>query len=283
MWTQFKNPVDDLCRKETAMSVESLGEPIGGTGNLYAWGEDQLVKLYGPEAPEGWVEHMAQVDRALYASGLPVPAAGDIIEIDGSLGLIYERIEGAPMADALLGASVADADTIVRLAHVFAKVHAEIHACGDILEVPSQRELFATIIRNITVLPPDLKEATLEAFDEMPDGDRLCHGDFHPFNVLISPRGPVVIDWNNAHIGNPLEDVARTRLILSGVSVSDPSYRSTVDAFTDAYLERYFQLRPGDQEQLDAWQPIVAAVRLSDNIPELQEWLLGQIRAGFAH
>ena len=27
-------------------------------------------------------------------------------------------------------------------------------------------------------------------------------------NVLLSRRhGPIVIDWNNAHIGNPLEDV----------------------------------------------------------------------------
>jgi hypothetical protein len=264
------------------MSAKSLGEPIGGTGNLYAWGEDQLVKLYGARVPEGWVEHMAQIDRALYAAGLPVPAAGEVIEINGSLGLIYERIEGAPMADDLLGALDADADTVVPLAHIFAKVHAEIHACGDIPELPSQRQLFTTVIPGIAVLPPDLKEATLKALDEMPEGDRLCHGDFHPFNVLMSPRGPVVIDWNNAHIGDPLEDVARTRLILSGVSVSEPSHRPVIDVFTDAYLERYFQLRPGDQGQLASWQPIVAAVRLSDNIPELEEWLLGQIRDGLA-
>ena len=41
-----------------------------------------------------------------------------------------------------------------------------------------------------------------------PERPALCHGDFHPFNVMLSPRGPIVIDWNNAHIGNPLEDVA---------------------------------------------------------------------------
>ena len=34
------------------MSVKSLGEPIAGTPNLYAWGKDQLVKLFGDEAPE---------------------------------------------------------------------------------------------------------------------------------------------------------------------------------------------------------------------------------------
>lgn len=264
------------------MSVTSLGEPIAGTGNVYAWGEGQILKLYDDEAPRDWVKHLGRMERALYAAGLPVPEVGELIEIDGCLGQIYERIEGSPMADDLLGTPEADPDTVVHLARVFAKAQAEIHACGSIPEVPSQRRLLLPVIRRIEILPADLKEATLKAFDEMPEGDRVCHGDYHPFNVLISPRGPVVIDWNNAHIGNPLEDVARSTLILAGVSVSEPSLRSSIDLFSTAYLERYFQLRPGDRQQLDAWQPIVAVVRLSDNIPELQEWLLDQIRTGLA-
>ena len=186
------------------------------------------------------------------------------------------------MADELLGTTDANPDSVVQLARIFAQVHAEIHACSNIPELPSQRQFHQTVIRRTAVLPLDLKEATLKALDEMPAGDRLCHGDFHPYNVLMSPRGPVVIDWNNAHIGNPLEDVAMSTLILAGVSLSEPSLRSSIDRFTKAYLERYFQLRPDDQQQLVAWQPIVAAVRLSDNIPELQEWLLEQIRTGLA-
>ena len=262
------------------MSERSLGEPIPGTGNLYAWGEGQILKFYGDGAPEGWVQHLGSMERAIHAAGLPVPAVGDMIEIDGGLGQVYERIEGGPMADVLLNPSGADADTIVDLAHVFAQVHAEIHDRRGVPEVPSQRELLPPVIRRIDVLPPDLKEAVLEALDELPDGDRLCHGDYHPFNVLMSPRGPYVIDWNNAHIGNPLEDVARSALILSGVSVSQPPLRSGVDRFAEAYLDRYFELNPGDRQQLAAWQPIVAAVRLSDGIPELEEWLLAQIRTG---
>ena len=129
-------------------------------------------------------------------------------------------------------------------------------------------------------MPADLKDAAVRALEEMPAGDRLCHGDFHPLNVLITSRGPIVIDWNNAHVGNPLEDVARSTLILRGVSMSQPSLRSPIDLFITTYLDRYFELIPGDQQQLDAWRPIVAAVRLVDNIAELQEWLLEQIRVG---
>jgi tRNA A-37 threonylcarbamoyl transferase component Bud32 len=257
-----------------------LGEPIAGTGNLYAWGEGHILKLYGEETPAGWVEHLGKVERALYKAGLPTPAVGETIEVDGCLGQVYELIEGGSMAEALLGTTEIGPDRIARLAHVFAEVHAKIHDCGSIPEVPSQRQLLPTVIRRITVLPSDLKEATLKALDGMPEGDRLCHGDFHPYNVLMSRRGPIVIDWNNAHIGNPLEDVARSTLILSGVPVSQPSYQTLIKRFSRAYLERYFELRPGDQEQLAAWRPIVAAVRLSDRVPEIQEWLLEHIRMG---
>jgi aminoglycoside phosphotransferase (APT) family kinase protein len=264
------------------MPTRSLGEPIGETGNLYAWGEDQILKLYGDEAPPGWVEHLSGVDHALHAAGLPVPAVGETIEIDGSLGQVYERIEGEPMANQLMGAAGADPDTVVELARVFAEVHAQIHACGSIPGVPGQREMFPTVIRRIDTLPSDLKDPTVEAFDKLPQGDRLCHGDYHPYNVLMSPRGPIVIDWNNAHIGNPVEDVARSALILEGVSVSQPWVRPSIERFTEAYLERYFQLRPGDWGQLRAWRPVVAAVRLADSIPEIQAWLIAQIRAELA-
>jgi Phosphotransferase enzyme family len=37
--------------------------------------------------------------------------------------------------------------------------------------------------------------------------------DFHPENVLLSPSGPVVIDWTNARCGDPPLDVAMTWVI----------------------------------------------------------------------
>ena len=46
------------------------------------------------------------------------------------------------------------------------------------------------------------------------DGRSLIHFDLHPDNVLLSRRGPVVIDWTNAHGGSAAADVAMTWLIL---------------------------------------------------------------------
>ncbi len=43
---------------------------------------------------------------------------------------------------------------------------------------------------------------------------RLVHFDLHPDNVMLGPEGPVLIDWTNAHGGNPDADLAMTWLIL---------------------------------------------------------------------
>jgi len=45
-------------------------------------------------------------------------------------------------------------------------------------------------------------------------GDRVVHLDLHPLNVIMSARGPVVIDWPNTHRGEPLADVANTYALI---------------------------------------------------------------------
>ena len=47
-----------------------------------------------------------------------------------------------------------------------------------------------------------------------PDGDRLCHGDFHPMNILGDVSQPVIIDWPDARRGDPAADVCRSYLLM---------------------------------------------------------------------
>jgi Ser/Thr protein kinase RdoA (MazF antagonist) len=259
-------------------------EPIYQTGmtDIYSWGAGQILKVFHDWVPVYGVEHVIRMDRLVYEAGLPVPEVGELIEVDGRPGVIYEHIEGGSMGDRLLEAPEVEPETVQQLARVFAELQVDIHTWNNVPEFHPQKPQLERVIREVDTLPRDLKGAILRNLYELPDGGCLCHGDFHPYNVLMSPRGPVIIDWNNASIGNPLADVALSELILSGVAVLEPSYRSPVDQFVKAYLRRYFELLPEDQQQFAAWRPVVAAVRLGENMPGLQEWLLNQVMTGFA-
>jgi aminoglycoside phosphotransferase (APT) family kinase protein len=51
-------------------------------------------------------------------------------------------------------------------------------------------------------------------------GDRLLHLDLHPLNVMMSPRGPVVIDWTGACRGDPADDVALAWVLMAAGEVT---------------------------------------------------------------
>jgi len=263
------------------MSVMSLGEPIalGRTAAVYAWGEGQVLKLFQDWYPADYVEYEARIARAVHATGLPVPAVGEIVEAEGRLGLVFERVDGASMGETL----EAKPWLLPRFARLLAKLHADMHASSIVPDLPSQRQRLEDRIRAAEALSPDLREVVLRALDRMPEGDRLCHGDFHPGQVLMASNGPVIIDWVDATRGNPLADVARSSVILQGLGPSIPwLLRALARWFHVMYLNRYPELRPGGRQEFTAWRPIVAAARLSENILELQEWLLVQVRAGLS-
>jgi uncharacterized protein (TIGR02172 family) len=257
------------------LSITSLGKPIalGRTAEIHAWGNDQILKLFHDWMPPYAIEYEAEIARAVHTAGLPVPAVGEIIEIDGRLGLVYERVDG-PTMDQDLAKRPWKFFSSTRL---LAQLHVDMHTSSITPDIPSQKQRLKQRIQKTDVLPDDLKDAVANKLQQMPDGERLCHGDFHPQNVLMTRQGPVIIDWTDATRGDPVADVARSSIILQGAALTDPS----AGWFHDAYLRRYFRLRRDNTHgQYNTWRAIVAAVRLTESIPEQQEWLLAQVKAG---
>ncbi|MHC5034553.1 MAG: phosphotransferase family protein [Planctomycetota bacterium] len=251
----------------------------GRTAEIYAWGEGRVLKLFRDWFPPDAVEHEARVARAVHAGGMAVPAAGDVVEMGGRRGLVYERVEGPSMWEWLRSQPW----RILRCARLLAQLHAGMHATV-VPGLPSQRLRLTEKIEAAAALPSELRDAALDSLSGMPEGDRLCHGDFHPGNILMAARGPVIIDWIDATSGNPLADVARTWVIMSETTApgSPLSWwrRLTIRWLCGAYRRRYLQLCARDREELIAWRPIVAAARLSEDIPQSREWLLNLAESG---
>jgi len=261
-----------------------LGTPIalGRTAEIYAWKDGYIIKLFRNWMTAASVEQEARVARAVHRAGLPVPAVGEVVEVNGRLGLVYERVEGVSMLEILRTKPW----TLFRFARLLAELHADMHAC-TVPELPSQRQRLEDRIRRAEALSADLKRVVLTVLDEMPDGEHLCHGDFHPDNILMTAQGPVIIDWMDATRGHPLSDVARTSLLLRVAALSPGTPAQWVMEamrhwFHAAYLKRYFQLRPGNRQQLATWRPVIAAARLGENITDEQDRLIALVKAGLS-
>jgi aminoglycoside phosphotransferase (APT) family kinase protein len=143
------------------------------------------------------------------------------------------------------------------------------------------RDVSRVKIETADDLPTELAEFALATLDTLPDGDRLCHGDFHPGNVLLSSGGPAVIDWTAAARGDPAADLARTRLLLRHGAVQEymPALIRRVHAygrgfFYRMYLRAYRGARPIDAELVDRWEIVRAADRVKEGIEVEQPALL---------
>ena len=261
--------------------TDELGQFIGRgrDAEIYAWGEDQVLKLFFPRARREAVEIEAQATKVAHEAGVTTPTVGEIIEVDGRYSIVFERIDGPAMAVLL----TAHPWQLRRVARQMAELQAAIHVCKA-PELISLKDHTRSEINRTAALDTDVKEVVLRRLERLPDGDSLCHGDFHDGNVIMSPRGPVIIDWDCGRRGDPLADVARTWLLIRmGEPPEDTKGRWVLPVFKAAYwgfyLRRYRQLRPFADEELAAWQlPMVALRLVRDNIlPEERRRMMNYI------
>jgi thiamine kinase len=261
------------------MNKISIDSPLarGRTADVFAWEDGQVLKLFHNWFPLENIQFEQRIARAVHASGVSAPdVIGNIIQVEGRNGLIYERIDGHSMLEFL----PRQPWKVFAFARRFAALHAQMHEHVFTADIPMQRSKFEYRIQHVEALPASLRAALLERLASLPNGERICHGDFHPANVLVTLHSDMVIDWIDASRGNPLADVARTTIILLGAvesgQVSNPLMKVFVRMFHFAYLKEYFRLHPGGEDEYRRWLPIIAAARLSEGIQELEKWLVEQ-------
>lgn len=242
----------------------------GRTAEIYAWGDDRVVKLFMEWCPQIWIENEERLSRIIYESGLPVPAVDGIIDVEGRTGIIYERIEGVSMLDEM----ESNHNGCLRNAEILAELHASIHS-REISDIPSLHETIASDICRVNIITNEDRTRILHVLNQLNDGTALCHYDYHPGNIIMSPRGPVIIDWMTARHGNPHADVVRTLLILHYYLYVIPTDQHMVfNSFIDRYLARYIEIRDSSLGEVEAWGLPIAAARLNENLPREKEWLL---------
>jgi len=260
--------------------MPDLGPPLarGRTAEIYPWGDGRVLKLFLPEFStdaglEEWLTHL------VCRRGVPAPNPGGLLQVNNRWGLIFERIDGVTMMEYMQRRPW----LLLRCARLLAELHAHMHNQPG-SGLPAQKASLLRQIHRAKVLSPELAGRIERMLAALPEEERLCHSDFHPLNVLMARRGPVIIDWVTAVSGNPMADVARTSMILRKVALPRGTpFRSLFQAarkwLNDIYLKRYFSLRPAGREQLKAWEPVIAAARLAEGVLGEQDALLRFIQS----
>ena len=178
-------------------------------------------------------------DRALLASGRDA----DVYAIDAQRVLRRYRDGSDATAEAAIMAYVAELGFPVP--HVYEADGADLvmeqldgptmtQALGrDELDIQAGGALLADLHRRLHELPP-----RLSAHPSADPSDRILHLDLHPHNIMLTARGPVVVDWRNATEGPPDLDLALSALILAEVAVDETHEMAAgADLLLTAFLD----------------------------------------------
>ena len=236
----------------------------GGTAELFAWEGARVVKLYWEGAAMDAAEREAARTRAARAAGAPTPEVFDVVKVNGRPGVVFEKLEGPLMLDAIC----AEPHRLEEFAAMLAKVQATLHRlpCDGL---PPQREHMMRRV-HLGPLPARVKPGVVKLLRGLPDQRMVCHGDLHPGNVVVTPDGMRLIDWFDATAGCPTADLARTCLLLRYARLVAGAGRAAFDPlrapFVDTFLQCYRDLLPEPVQGLAGWVPPVAAARIAEPI-----------------
>ena len=177
--------------------------------------------------------------------------------------IVMDLIRGKPMFEAV---------PPEKLPKMLAETHVALHAIApdplvEMLKPTSVPEFWydGTVFIDMFIESQNigwLKPAVRWIRQNEPEERRrtLCHGDFHPLNILVDD-GKVtgVLDWGASRIGEPEWDVAGTIIICSYVGqivVPEFDWLGIVDGYIESY-KRLARLDFGKLEYYEAVQCIV--------------------------
>jgi aminoglycoside phosphotransferase (APT) family kinase protein len=252
----------------------------GREAEVFAWEEGRALRLARDPDRAPRVRREALALSTAHRAGAPVPAVYEHVTVEGRPGVIVDRIDGEDLLTRL-----GRRPWLVRsVGRACGSMHARLHDLRAPDELPSLNDELRSRLES-DLVPADVRDAALADLERLPDGDRLCHGDFHPANVLGARGGPMVIDWTLAARGDPAADVARTRLMLLGGAVPDdaPLLLRRLDRIGrrllfGAYLRGYRSVRPPDLVLVNRWEFVCLAARLAEGIDAERAGLLANAR-----
>jgi len=242
----------------------------GGQSDIYAFGEGRVLRVARRELDYDRLRYEFRVYEYLGRRQAPVPRAFDLVDADGAPAISMERVSGGTLMDRIrrnpLGAR--------SVARELARLHVSILRFGAEPPIIDSKEKARFCVSRSELLPEEIKADILALVEALPGGRDLCHGDFHPGNIIRMQDRDCIIDWSAASRGDFHSDVAHTYLLLKNVPrvpgvgrTMHTLQRRVGSAVASTYLHSLGQELRVDRGLLSRWLLVKAAERTYYGLP----------------
>jgi uncharacterized protein (TIGR02172 family) len=228
---------------------------VGNTASIYEWEDGKALKLFHQGYPDTAVEKEYHNAMAIRDMNFAKPRAYEIISYEDRKGIIYDKLKGEALLDWILRTG-----DLQECAMIMAKLHKEILQ-NHISNVPCYKDFLKHHVSNTLLTLEDQKEL-LHRIDQLPEGNTLCHGDFHPANIILSEGCTYVIDFMNICHGDYLYDIARTVYLIEYTPVpAEAPDRDLILNYKKTLTDLYLIQMEVTREMIRDYLAVIAAVR----------------------
>lgn len=235
---------------------------VRNTKTVYRDG-NSCIKVFNAGYSKADVLNEALNQARIEETGLNIPKILEVTMIDGKWAIISEFIEGKTLAQLM----EEDPDNKKKYLERLVDIQLEVQS----KTCPLLNKLKDKMNRKIS--QSDLDATTRydlhTRLEGMPKHNKVCHGDFNPSNIIITPDDKAyIIDWSHATQGNASADAARTYLLfwLNG----------DIDGAKE-YLDLFCRKSNTAKQYVQKWMPIVAASQSVKGNAAEREFLLSWV------
>lgn len=253
----------------------------GGQAEIYELDKDKVIRVLRNTEDEEFLKVEMSIMKSLKEKGKAVPKVYEYLKIEGRPSLIMEKLNG----DTMLAEMKKNPLHILNKSQKLAELHIETADSAEGLGMLSINDRAAYLIPKAEMLDHELKEFVLDILAELPRGNDICHGDFHPGNIIIANGQYYVIDWSGATSGEKLSDIAHTYLLLRNTpkipgknNLQNFIIGYSASIISGRYLSTCKKLYPFDLSEFSKWMVVRAAERVYYGMPTEKESLIKFIK-----
>lgn len=213
---------------------------------------DGMIKLFYDFIDLKEVENEKRHSLKALEMGLPVPLSGDIIEIEGRYGIIYERIKEKTSFARLMANNPSNVEEIAKdFALMARKLHSTKCDEREIVNAKDRYNHYIDIYPNLT----DEERMILHNFvNSARDTGTCLHGDFHFGNAIVTNHNEkLFIDLGDLSYGDPYFDLGILYFVThnKNESMTERLFHTTgevVYKFYQHFIRYYFDNKYSEEE-----------------------------------
>nr|WP_316621207.1 aminoglycoside phosphotransferase family protein [uncultured Ruminococcus sp.] len=220
---------------------------------------DTVLKVFDSDYSKADILNEALNQARIEETGLNVPKLLEVGIIDGKWAIRTEYVPGKTLAKLM----EENPDKLDEYLDLFVNIQKEIFS----KEAPLLNKIKDKFNRKISASRFDAttRYELHTRLDSMKNHKKICHGDFTPSNIIITPGGDYsILDWSHVTQGNAAADAARTYMLfcLKGM-----------DEVAEKYLALFCKKTDTAKQYVQRWMPIVACTQSVKGKPEEQDFL----------